>query len=90
MLSAVALVAWKYNGLDTKPDMLYHHGQTLRKLNVWFHSLEAAPLDLVIATVCTAASFEVCERSVESQSLALTQDSTCKEITKSQQPMLPR
>lgn len=68
MLSTVALFAWKYNGLDTKPDMLYHHGHALRKLNVWLHALEAAPLDLVIAAVCTAASFEVCERVFESQS----------------------
>jgi hypothetical protein len=72
MLSAVAYFAWKYNGLDTKPDMLYHHGQTLRKLNVWLHALEVAQLDLVIAAVCTVASFEVCDHTFESQSLILT------------------
>ena len=67
MLSTVALYAWKYSGLDTKPDMLYHHGQTLRKLNTWLYALETAPLDRVIAAVCTAASFEVCEPAFESQ-----------------------
>jgi len=59
MLSTVAMVAWKYSGTDTKPDMLYHHGQTLRKINNWLQALDAAPLDLVVATVCIMTSFEV-------------------------------
>jgi len=72
MLSAVAYFAWKYNGLDTQPDMLYHHGQTLRKLKVWLHALEVSQLDLVIAAVCTVTSFEVCDRVFESRPLILT------------------
>lgn len=59
MLATVAMVAWKYNGLDTKPDMLYHHGQTLRKINHWLQALDTAPMDLLIATVGTMTSFEV-------------------------------
>jgi hypothetical protein len=59
MCSTVALCAWKYSGLDTKPDMLYHQGQTLRKINNWLHAMDTAPLDLLIATICTMTSFEV-------------------------------
>ena len=59
MLSTVAMVAWRYSGIGTKPDMLYHHGQALRKINNWLQALDTAPLDLVVATICILTSFEV-------------------------------
>lgn len=69
MCSTVALCAWKYSGLDTKPDMLYHQGQTLRKINQWLHSMDTAPLDLLVATICTMTSFEVSNALHSSQNL---------------------
>jgi len=60
LLSTVAMCAWKFAGFDTKPDMLYHYNQTLRKISYWLQSLESAPLEQVIAAICVITSSEVC------------------------------
>lgn len=87
MLSTVAMVAWKYSGVDTQPDMLYHHGQTLRKINHWLQALDAAPLDLVMAAICIMTSFEVgcIVFKPRTSSLTLTH-SRFKAITRQRQP----